>query len=70
MATIDGIGLTERQAMRLISAVVQALGFRLGQVILSRFTLRRRRIEYRKRTATEIKNEYKVVFVSKRMTIL
>lgn len=59
-ATLDGIGMTDRQGMRLISAVVQALGFRLQELVLSRTTIRRRRIEYREKTATTIKNQFKV----------
>lgn len=59
-ATLDGIAMTDRQAMRLISAVVQAMGFRLRDLVLSRTTIRRKRIEYRKKTASIIKNQFKV----------
>lgn len=52
--------MTDRQAMRLISAVVQALGFKLENFTLSRSTIRRERIKFREKTATVIKNEFKV----------
>lgn len=59
-STLDGIGLTDRQAMRIISAVMQSVGFRLEELVLSRTTIRRKRIEYREKAATAIKNQFKV----------
>lgn len=69
LATLDGIALTDRQAMRLISAVVQTLGLRLRDLVLSRSTIRRKRIEYRQNTATIIKNNFKVNQERKNRTI-
>lgn len=60
LATVDGIGMTDRQAMRLISAVVQSLGFRLENLVLSRSTIRRKHIDYREKNAKIIKNQFKV----------
>lgn len=52
--------MTDRQGMRLISAVVQALGFRLQGLVLSRTTIQRERIKFREKIAINIKSQFKV----------
>lgn len=60
--TIDAIGLADRPAVRLISAVVQSLGFKLKEVVVSRTTIQRHRIINREKTAKAIKESFKVNF--------
>lgn len=58
--TLDGTGVSDRQGVRIITAVVQALDFKLDELVISRSTLRRKRIENREKTAQTIKNTFKV----------
>lgn len=60
VTTLDGIGLTDRQAVRIISAVAQALGFDLDELVISRQTIRRIRIKNRETIAKRVKEQFKV----------
>lgn len=59
--TLDGTGVSDRQGVRIITAVVQALDFKLNELVISRSTLRRKRIENRVQTAETIKKTFKVI---------
>lgn len=58
--TIDGIGLTDRQAIRMVSSVVQALGFDLMEMVVSYSTIRRERAKYRALIAERLKGVFEV----------
>lgn len=60
--TLDGTGVSDRQAVRIISAVVQALDFKLDELVISRSTIRRIRIKNRENTAKIMMEKIEVNF--------
>lgn len=58
--TIDAINISDRQAMRLLSAAAQALGHNLKDLVISTATIRRVRRENRKKTHEAVKLNFKV----------
>lgn len=62
MSTLDAMGISDRQAVRIISAVVQALGFKLIDLVISRSTIQRLRIVNRESTAQIVKENFEVNF--------
>lgn len=59
-AALDASNVSDYGAMRIISAVAQSFGYKISDLVLSRSTIRRARIKYRKETATEVKQNFKV----------
>lgn len=59
---LDALGLSDYQAVRVISAVAQALGFSIDDLVLSRSTIRRVRKENREKVAKQIKETFTVNF--------
>lgn len=60
--TIDAIGISDRQAMRLLSAAAQALGHKLEDLVISASTIRRVRAENRKKSHEAMKLNFEVFF--------
>lgn len=60
--TLDGTGVSDRQAVRIISAVVQALGIKLNNLVISRSTIQRFRNKNREKQAKIIEENFKVNF--------
>lgn len=59
-AALDAENVSDYGAMHILSAVVQALGHSISEFALSRPTIRRARINYRKEIATEVKQNFTV----------
>lgn len=57
---LDALGLSDYQAVRVISEVCQALGQSLDDIVLSYSTIRRARKENRMKNAEKIKNNFSV----------
>lgn len=55
---LDGLALTDRQSVRVICAVVLALGYDLSKLVISRTTIQRIRSENREKTASLIKSSF------------
>lgn len=64
-AALDACNVSDYGAMHIISAVAQALGFKISDLVLSRQTIRRARNKYRKEIATEVKQNFKVIYFDK-----
>lgn len=60
METIDAIGISDRQAVRLLTAAAQALGHRLDDLVISRNTIWRIRKENRKNIGEALKQNFEV----------
>lgn len=60
VSTLDACGVTDAKGARILSAVAQALGYDLFDVVVSRSTIQRRRNENRKIIAFEAKKNFKV----------
>lgn len=60
VSTLDAVAISDRQAVRIISAVVQALGFKLKDLVISRSTIQRIRTKNREKQAKIIKETFKV----------
>ena len=58
---LDAENVSDYGAMHIISAVAQKLGHNITELALSRPTIQRARIKYRKEIATEVKQNFKVV---------
>lgn len=59
---LDGLGLRDRDSVRLICAVLTALKYDLDKVVVSRSTIRRMRTENRAKTASLIKEKFEVCY--------
>lgn len=62
VSTLDATGVSDRQAVRIISAVVQALEYKLNDLVISRSTIRRIRIANREKIAQNMKKSFEVNF--------
>lgn len=60
VSTIDAIGLSDYKAARILTAVAQALGHNLNDIVVSRNTIQRRRAENRETITDSLKKDYKV----------
>lgn len=60
LTTLDALALTDRQAVRLISSVAEALKFNLEDLVLSRSSIRRARMKNRKSIADRVKHDFEV----------
>lgn len=58
---LDAMGLTDRQSVRVISEVAQALGHSLNDLVISRTTIQRARKKNREENATKIKDDFSVI---------
>lgn len=54
------LGLSDYQAVHIISAVAISLGHELSRLVVSRSSIRRARIKHRTKTATTIKAHFQV----------
>lgn len=61
---LDGLSLTDRQSVRVICAVVLALGYDLSKLVISRTTIRRIRSDNREKTASLIKGSFEAKFAT------
>lgn len=57
---LDALGLSDRQSVRVISDVAQALGHSLNSLAVSRTTIRRARKKYRIENGIKIKDTFTV----------
>lgn len=60
VSTVDAVDVSDYAAARVLTAVAQGLGFELKDLTVSRSTIRRRRRENERNTATTIKTNFKV----------
>lgn len=58
---LDAMGLTDRQSVRVISEVAQALGHSLNDLVISRSTIQKARKKNREENATKIKDALTVI---------
>lgn len=63
VSKLDAIGLTDRQAVHVISEVAQALGHNLDELVISRTTIQRARKRNRKIVAEKLKNSFSVNYI-------
>lgn len=62
VATLDATDTSDRRAVRIITATVQALEINLKEVVVSRTSIQRIRKANRQKTAETIKETFKVNF--------
>lgn len=60
VAALDAAKLSDYKAIHIISAVAEALGHSLNDLVISRSTIYNIRKYMRKQTAAKIKNDFKV----------